>query len=426
MSVIMLQNALYFDQDKKTFKKTDIEVEQGLGGGLRFNNPGTVTEKSGYFINCEGMLVTKSFVNAHHHIYSALARGMPPPVKRIYKFTEILENIWWKLDRSLTKEMINISAAVSAIDSLKSGVTFIIDHHSSPNSIDGSLESISETLKKSGIKSVVCYEMSDRDGEKSRDEGVYETEKILQSEIPALVGLHASFTVSDILMKRAVKLAEKYDSGIHIHLSESEDDNLISLKRYKKRALMRLSQFGALNFSKTLLAHAIHITEEERRIIASSKAYVVRNPRSNLNNGVGMFRDHMLEDKVLLGTDGIDSDVLADMKEHFYQKCGGESGSPGYSFNCLSRADNYLKNSGFAKARGNDLLIFKYGNPTEINGKNIYSHFIYGIKPANIEYVISDGKIVVDKKKVVSLDEEEIYKESRKLAKTLWKRMEMM
>lgn len=417
---LYLKNCKYVEPFSGKIFDTDIEVESGNNGKLKILPLGTTTRD---FIDCKGKIVTRSFVNAHHHIYSALARGMPAPEKLPRNFHEILQYVWWKLDRSLTREMIEVSAQVTAIESLKSGVTFIIDHHSSPESIEDSLWIINSSLKKSGIDSIVCYELSDRDGDRAKKKAIEESERTLKSGIPSLVGLHASFTVSDDLMKNAVELAGKYNSGIHIHVAESPTDNEISLRNYGKRAVERLKHSGVLEFKKTLLAHCIHINDKERDLIKNSPAMVVRNPRSNLNNGVGIFDDRDLDEKILLGTDGINSDILEEFRLYFLLNGGKQDNSPRRAYNSLRRAENYLAENSFLTDRENDLVILNYENPTDLNNENFYSHLIFGISSGNIETVISGGKVVMDKGKFTVLDEESVMVHAVELSRYLWEKM---
>ena len=419
-SNLYLKDCLYVEPFSGRIFDGDIEVEKGKEGNLRFLPKGSFSRN---FIDCKGKIVTRSFINSHHHIYSSLARGMPPPLKAPGNFHEILKFIWWKLDVSLNREMIEVSALTAAVESLRNGVTFVIDHHSSPGSISGSLELISLSLKRAGINSLVCYELSDRNGPELLNKALEESESVFKSGIPALVGLHASFTVSDELLKKSVGIAEKYNSGIHIHVAESQMDNDISLETYGKRAVKRLKDSGVLEFPKTLLAHSIHINEEERKLIAESPVMIVRNPRSNLNNGVGIFDDTGLEGKILIGTDGINSDILSDVKLYYYLNGGRPDNSPWKAYNSLRRADGYLMKNSFISDRENDLLIIDYKSPTDINKQNFFSHFIYGITSADIKTVISVGEVVMENGVPVGIDQDDLLSRSRELGSYLWKKI---
>ncbi|MCP4692209.1 MAG: amidohydrolase family protein, partial [Desulfobacterales bacterium] len=231
---LYLKNATFIDWKTLEFKSTHIAVSRDESAPLEFPDaipPGGSRGAGDVVLDCENKLVTKSFVCGHHHIYSTLARGMPAPVKTPENFLETLKYIWWSLDKRLDLEMIKASALASALYCAKNGVTFIIDHHSSPFAIAGSLDVIKEAFEKVGVRGLLCYEMSDRDGEAARENGLVETENFLEAGGPGLVGLHASFTVGDDLLKRAVDLAGRFDSGIHVHAAEDPADQDLTLEK---------------------------------------------------------------------------------------------------------------------------------------------------------------------------------------------------
>ena len=215
--MILLKNATYIDWKTLEFKNTNILVEDGLKGKIQFTKDenSNTTE----VIDCKGKLVTKSFAVGHHHVYSALARGMGAPKKNPENFYEILEYIWWTLDKALDKDMIEASALTTAMACAKTGSTFVIDHHASPNFIEGSQKIIANAFDKVGVSHLLCYEITDRDGIEKAEQGLAETENYLKSH-QGLVGLHASFTVNDEIMRRSVDLMKKMNSGIHIHVAE--------------------------------------------------------------------------------------------------------------------------------------------------------------------------------------------------------------
>lgn len=188
---VLLKNARFVNWQTLEINDGNILVEEGPEGKIFFQGTGLPEKKEVETIDCSGKIVTKSFAVGHHHIYSALARGMGAPKKNPENFFEILKYIWWTLDKSLDKEMIEASALSTAIACAKAGSTFVIDHHASPFFIDGSLEVISEALNKVGLGHLLCYEITDRDGLDKADLGLAETEKFLQNN-QGLIGLHAS------------------------------------------------------------------------------------------------------------------------------------------------------------------------------------------------------------------------------------------
>jgi len=249
---IFLKDATYIDWETLEFRKSNLKVSHGLNGKVEF--VGTIPPKTraDQILNCQGKFVTKSFGNAHHHIYSVLSRGMPAPKTTPENFYEILKYVWWNLDKKLDIAMIEASALFAAMESLKSGVTFVIDHHSSPLAIEGSLETIAGAFEFLGVSHLLCYEISDRDGMQTGVEGCTNTEQYLKTS-QGLVGLHASFTLSDHCLRRAASLVEKFKSGVHIHVAEDQYDQDHCKINYKKTVVERLNEFGFLQSHKTIL-----------------------------------------------------------------------------------------------------------------------------------------------------------------------------
>ncbi len=421
---IILKNATYIDWKTLEFKKTHIKVEEGLNKKIQFLNelPDKRELQGNTVLNCNNKLVTKSFAIGHHHVYSALSRGMRAPKKEPENFYEILKYIWWTLDKCLDKEMIEASALVTAAACAKNGVTFVIDHHSSPFAVDDSLEIIAKAFDKVGVSHLLCYEISDRNGLEIAEKGLYETDKYLKKK-QGLVGLHASFTVSNETLKKAVNLADKYKSGIHVHAAEGNYDQEHCLENYHKRVIERFNDFGVLNSSKTILAHCLHLNEKEKKILRKSKAWIVQNTESNLNNNVGYFNSRGLGENIMLGTDGMHSDILRSAKAAFYVGKAFDNIDFFKVYQRFRNVHNYIKQNNFKGDEENNLVVLDYDTPTEINQDNFLAHFIFGIESRHILHVISSGKLIVKNKKIQTVNEEEILKYSKKLSKILWDKM---
>ena len=339
--MILLKNATFIDWRTLDFKQTNIFVEEGTEGKISFpNNPDL---KNAKIIDCTGKIVTKSFAVGHHHIYSALARGMGAPKKSPENFREILQYIWWTLDKSLDKEMIEASASATAIACAKAGSTFVIDHHASPNFINGSLDIIAEAFDKVGVSHLLSYEITDRDGIEKADKGIEETESYLKRR-QGLVGLHASFTVGNDSMKKAADLMHSHNSGFHIHVAEDKYDQDHSLKNYVKRVIERLDEYGILDSSKTILGHCLHLSENEKNIIQNSNVWVVQNTESNLNNNVGYFNAKDLGNNLMIGTDGMHSDMLRSAQQAFFVGQGFDIIDYPGVYQRFRNVHNYLSN----------------------------------------------------------------------------------
>jgi len=419
--MILLKNGIYIDPVTTRFIKTDLLVQDGTNGTLLFDPPAAASNGA-TILDCSNHFITHSFACGHHHVYSSLARGMPSPRKIPANFNEILEFIWWNLDKALDTDMIRYSALTTAIACAKNGVTFVIDHHASPFAIEGSLEVIAEAFESVGIGHLLCYEISDRDGKQAARQGLEETASYLEHR-PGLVGLHASFTVSDDTLKQAVKLAESYRSGIHVHVAEAVSDQDHCLQHYGKRVVERFADAGVLRFPKTILGHCLHLNEHERGLVAGSPAWVVQNTESNLNNSVGHFNSRGLGDRIMLGTDGMHSDMIRSAKAAFFAGHNFDTIDYAETYRRFRNTHRYLDENGFQGDGQNNLVVLEYNSPTPVDSSNFLGHFLFGIESCHVKHVISRGKQIVKDRRIVSVNELEILKESRIHAERLWQKM---
>ena len=422
---ILLKNATFINWETLEFSDTNILVEEGEGKQLRFFKSSDQVQAGPHdvSIDCTGKYVTKSFAVGHHHVYSALARGMSAPIKTPENFREILQYIWWNLDKALDKESIEASALATAMACAKAGATFAIDHHASPNSIEGSLEIISKAFDKVGVSHLLCYEITDRDGMQKAEQGLAENERHLENN-QGLVGVHASFTVSDETLIKAASLVEKYNTGVHMHLAEDLHDQEHCLGNYGKRVTERLRESGLLNSAKTILVHGLHLSETERKIISESKAWMVQNMESNLKNKVGYFNGEGLDsNRIMLGTDGMHSDMLQSAKAAFFAGQKQDNINYASAYQRLRNVHRYLSSNGFKGDGENNLMVLNYDSPTPFSQENFLGHFIFGLRSNHVEHVISTGKLIVKDRRLQNIDEQEALRFTKKQAERLWRKL---
>ena len=241
---------------------------------------------------------TPGLVCAHHHLYSALARGMPAPPATPTEFVQILEQVWWRLDVALDLEMIRWSAMLGALEALESGTTAIVDHHESPSAIDGSLDVIADACSEVGVRVVCAYGVTDRHGPDGAKRGLAENERFLRAGGRGMVGVHAAFTCRDDTLEAAAGLARDLGVGVHIHVAEGAVDS---------DAGKRLATHADASW---LLVHAVHLDDGLPGTIA-------HNPRSNMHNAVGYARPAARPNPIVLGTDGIGADMLDEFRVAF-------------------------------------------------------------------------------------------------------------
>jgi len=424
---LYLKDATFVDWQSLDVRKTCIAVEEGrqMGFSLLSAVPRQDRLAAGdRVLDCAGKLVTRSFGCGHHHIYSTLARGMPAPHKAPVNFVEVLKYIWWRLDKCLDLEMIEASALASGVFCAKNGITLIIDHHASPFAIKNSLSTIAKAFDRVGLSHLLCYEISDRDGVGPRKEGLAETDAFLAAGRSGHVGLHASFTVGDDCLQEAVTLAAKHDTGLHVHVAEDPADQEETLARYGVRVVERMEQAGALDLKKSIFSHCIHLSDHEKELIRESGVWVAQNVESNQNNNVGLASYKSITDKVLLGTDGMHSDMLRSAKAVFLSGQATEGIGVDEVYRRFRAVHDYTREFGLDGDRGNNLVVFDYDSPTEVKADNFLGHFIFGIDSRHVETVISQGKVIVEKGRVTTLDEGDVLAFAREMGKKLWKKME--
>jgi len=369
----------------------------------------------GYDAN--GRIITVPFVNFHEHFYSRLAKGLPI-TGAMDNFLHILENLWWKLDRALDLDMVLASAQMGVLESIRHGVTYTIDHHASPLATRDSLSVNKKVLDRFGLRGVLCFETSDRNGNKLAQEGLDEfihfTANHTNSEIKSMLGLHASFTLNDTTLHKAGEILQKYDTGIHIHLCEDEIDQTLSVEKYNEFPVQRLKKFGLLN-SKSILSHGVHLTADDYATISDSGSTIAYNPDSNLNNAVGLpeFNKAPEEIPILIGTDGMHANIARSIKQLFllYRHQGNEIDK---AFQWIQKI--YFDQLKFVKkyfpdfpqlSIGDraDLTIWDYIPPTPISKDNFWGHFIYGILEYPIHSVIQNGRLLMKDKVIDGEDE---------------------
>lgn len=416
---LYLANVRYLDHRTGTMTPGELRVERGAGGAVTLVD---AIPDGAERIDCGGRLVTHSFVVAHHHLYSSLARGMPPPTEPPISFVQILERVWWRLDKALDREMIRACALVGGLDAALSGTTMVIDHHASPNAAGQSLHIIAGALEEIGLSHLLCYELSDRDGPERLEEGFEETRQYL-AEHQGLVGLHASFTVSDRLLARAVELAQASGTGVHVHVAEAPSDQEDCLARFGVRCVERFARAGVLEMPASILAHCIHLDGRERELIRDGRAWVSQQSQSNQNNAVGALDGRAFEDSVMIGTDGMGGDCLAATRASFLaaQAVGGLS--PAGAYRRLRRVHEYVARNGLAGDGANNLVVLGYDEPTPITDANWPAHVVYGLDRSHVHTVISDGRVIVRDGRSTLVDEAQIAAYGREQAARLWARL---
>jgi cytosine/adenosine deaminase-related metal-dependent hydrolase len=363
-------------------------------------------------LDASGCLVMPGLAIAHTHLYAGLARGMPGPVQPTRSFREILERVWWRLDAALDERSLKASAEVALLDAALSGATSVLDHHESPSFIGGSLDVLAGAARAVGVRTALCYGATDRHGPEGAKAGLAECERAITAGLPAMAGLHAGFTASDETIEAAADLARRRGAWLHVHAAEDGCD---------AGSFERLERAGAVG-RKTILAHGVHLTASERERAAEAGAWIVHNPRSNLQNAVGYANVATLGPRVALGTDGMDGDLFAEARAAHLRGRDAYGPQGGIDAVGLVAASGRLAERALGP-RGDDWVVLDYDPPTPLSAENLAGHFLFGMGSRHVRDVVAGGELIVEKRRSTRVDESEIRARGREEAARLWKRM---
>ena len=390
------------------------------------------------FIDAKGGVIMPGLINAHNHIYSAFARGLSINGYNPKGFLDILDGMWWTLDRHLKLEQTRYSAIATYIDCIKNGVTTIFDHHASYGEIKDSLFAIGEEAKNYGIRSCLCYEVSDRDGKEKCMEGILENEAFIKyaqkddSDIIAgMFGLHAQFTLSDETLYQC-NAHRPEGAGYHIHVAEGIEDLHDCLGKYGKRIVNRLFDMDMLG-PQTLTAHCIYVNPHEMDLLKETDTMVVHNPESNMGNACGcpptmeIFRKGILTG---LGTDGYTNDMFESMKVanvlHKHNSCNPNEAwaeVPAMLFEGNAKiANRYFKTPlGVLKEdAAADVIVVDYDPLTPMDATNYSGHILFGMMGRSVKTTVANGRVLMKDRELIGIDEAKVMAECRSQAKKLW------
>jgi len=395
-------------------------------------------------LDAGGQYVMPGNICAHTHFYGAFARGLAAPGAAAKDFPEILSKLWWPLDKSLTEADVRSSAEVMLVDAIRHGTTTLIDHHASPNAIDGSLDVIAESVDRSGLRAVLCYEVTDRDGEEKARAGIQENvrfikrvqqEKVADGRVAATFGMHASLTLSDATLE-ACRQEAPSGVGFHLHVAEHEVDQYDCLAKTGTRIIDRLQRMDILG-PNSIVVHAVHVDAREIDLLAESSTWVTHQPRSNMNNAVGVPEvESMLRAgvRVGLGTDGFSSTMWEEWKTAYLlhkiarrdpRRMSGLDVVQMAVYNNARLAGSFFPGAplGWITAGAHaDLIFVDYHPFTPLNAGNLPWHILFGFHESMVTTTIVAGKVLMRDRVLQTMDEEEIAERARRQAPAVWER----
>ncbi|MCS6844835.1 MAG: putative aminohydrolase SsnA [Caldilineales bacterium] len=393
-------------------------------------------------VDAHGKLLLPGSLCAHTHFYGAFARGLYIPGPAPRDFPEILRRLWWTLDRALDEEGVRYSALVCLVDAVRHGTTTLVDHHASPSAIDGSLDIIAEAVEQAGLRACLCYEVTDRNGLEGAAAGIAENVRFIKKQrngsglLSGLFGLHASLSLSDETLARCVAEAEALgDVGFHIHAAEGPADQEDSLAKYGLRTVDRLHTRGILG-PRTIVAHVTAIDAWEMAVLRETQTWVTHQPRSNMNNAVGvadvpaMLRGGM---PVLLGNDGFSNDMFTEMKTAYLLHkvwrsdprvaTGDQVIRMAYRHNAALAQQLFGQRLGeLAPGAAADLILLDYYPITPLTADNLPWHIIFGVSGSHVTDTMVAGRWLMRDRRLLTLDEEAIAARSREVAQRTWRR----
>jgi len=391
-----------------------------------------------------GQLLMPGNICAHTHFYGAFSRGMAIPGSPAKDFPQILEKLWWPLDKSLHAEDVRYSAFVCLADAIRHGTTTLIDHHASPNAISGSLDIIADAVDEAGVRAVLCYEVTDRDGKEKARAGIEEnvrfikrcaSEQVADGRVAATFGLHANLTLSEDTLK-ACREAAPEESGFHIHVAEHEADEYDSIAKSGLRCVDRLAKHDMLG-PHSIVVHGVHIDTREIQLLAETDTWLTHQPRSNMNNGVGISDvESILRAgvKVCLGNDGFSNDMWEEWKTAYLvhkvwrrdpRRMPGDLIARIAVENNAALAETFfpgVRLGVIEPGAAADLMMVDYHPPTPLSGGNLPWHIIFGFHGSMVTGTISAGKVLMRDRKLLTLDLAAIAARSRELVPAVWER----
>ena len=407
--------------------RVDLRVKDGiieeLGAELA-SRPGEET------VELAGAALMPGLVNAHHHIYSALATGMPMPERAPESFSAMLEQVWWRMDEALDLSTVRACGLVGGLAALRAGVTTVVDHHASPSAIDGALLTLDDALDEVGLRRVLCYEVTDRGGPERARAGVEAHRALLSAgraggKRATLIGGHASFTLSDETLRSMVALATEAGVGLHMHVAEAVDD----ARRTGEPVVPRLARLGAL-LPGSVFAHGVHLSPDDLRQIEDAGAFLTHQPRSNMNNAVGYAPLRHAGANTALGTDGIGSDMFTELQAgYFRSQEEGVGWGPDRWLAALSTGARLaggalgVRLGQLRPGAAADLVVLEPSAGPPLSAASLGAAMVFRMGSAMVRHVMISGRWRLWNRAPTTLNIAQVNSEAHAAADALWGRM---
>lgn len=426
------------DKERRIIPEGSISIEDGriveIGRDIKPD------EKPAETIDAKHKIVMPGLICSHTHLYGMLLRGAPLKIEPPTDFSQILTRIWWPMDETMTREDAYASALVSCMEFIKTGTTLFADTFSGPNAITGVLDRIAAAVEQSGMRGIIAFEATERRTHAEGARGVRENERFIKkvrkgARVQGMFSIHASFTVSDELLHYVRELASRYKVPITIHTSEGLVDVYHNYERFGKRTIERLSDAGLLG-PDVVLAHCVHVNDDELALIKRAGAKVAHNPMSNMLNAVGVapvVKMLAMGIPVGLGNDGYIFDGFENIRAAFLlhkvmlRDPRVISPMEVLEMATIRGAELYgLEGELGSLETGKlaDIIIIDPSTaPTPVRPESVVGHLVNTIDGDDVEAVIVGGNVVMRERKLLTLDEEEVIRIARRSAERLWQKL---
>lgn len=423
---LLVRGATLLHLDPPGVERADLLVR---GGRIAQIAPDLGSTEDAPELDATGRWVMPGLVCGHTHLYSALSCGMPSVPEPATGFADMLAKVWWRLDRALDRDSVEVSGLVGGLTALRAGVTTLVDHHASPSFIEGSLEVLDEALDRIGVRRILCYEVTDRGGDAEAQAGLRAHEDLLGQDgggrRAMMVGAHANFTLSEATLRRCGDVAREAGVGLHIHAAESSEDAAL----IGEDVVARMDRLGAL-VPGSLLAHCVHLDRAALRRAEDAGAWVSHQPRSNMNNGVGHAPVGDFGLSTMLGTDGIGADMFAEVQAAFFRSNeAGIGWSPERWLVALSSAARFAgERLGVTLGKlevgaAADLVVLDAQPGPPLRESNLAAAFLFRLGAGAVRDVVVDGRVALRDREPVGLDPRALDARAAGAAERLWERM---
>lgn len=372
--------------------------------------------KASRVIDGDQMVAIPGLINGHTHTPMSILRGYADDLPLM----DWLQKVW-AVEAKMTDEDMYWSSMLSMIEMVKSGTTTFSDMYYG-------MDKIASGVEKIGLRALLCQGIIE--GESAGDGLLADTVAFAEKwqngakgRITTLLSPHAPYTCSPQLIEKIVTEAHRLDCSIHTHLAETRDEIKIIKERYNETPIKLMDKIGLFT-RHVIAAHGVYVTDEEIDILSRKKVGLIHNPKSNMKLASGVAPiQKMLKKGVIvgIGTDGAASNNVLDMFEEMrfaslLQKVNLEDPTALTAYDTLAMGTSRgAKAVGLGQTIGTieigkkaDLTLVDLSSTHTSPLNDIVSHLIYSVKAENVAYTIVDGNILLDDKRIMTIDEEEV------------------